>query len=105
MDLTLSIISQVATISGVVLASGVLTSILTELMKLPFVLVPASKYPKTVAAVIAVLVSGGALLLLDQIILLSWVDWVIFALVTLYVAVKSYDWVLKAVYEKVKKSN
>ena len=105
MDAIIAITNQVLPIAGAVLASGVLTSVLTEVLKLPFIIIPASKYPKTTAGVLAVIISGGAILALDALTFSTWVDWAVLAVASLLVAVKSYDWILKGVYEKISKSN
>lgn len=99
-ELVIEIAKQIFTLGSLALAGGVITSFFTELLKYDFIKVPASRYPKVTAAVIAFIISAAAVLSLQQFVFDTWISWVIVGGATLFSAVKSYDWVLKGIYEK-----
>lgn len=103
MELVIEIVKQILTLGSLALAGGVITSVFTELLKWEYIAVPATKYPKATAAVISFIVSAAAVLSLQQFVFDTWISWVIVGGATLFSAIKSYDWVLKGLYEKVLK--
>ena len=91
MDFVLAIGHQVMTYAGLAVASGVITSLLTQALKWKFILAPAKRYPRTVAGVLSAVVSLVAVSMLDMFVLNTAIDWVIFGLATFIVATQSYN--------------
>ena len=102
MELVIEIVKQIITLGSLAIAGGMITSVFTEILKWQYIIIPASKYPKITAAVISLIVSAFGVLSLQQFVFDTWVSWVIVGGATLFSAVKSYDWVLKGLYEKVR---
>lgn len=97
MELFIEIVKQVMTYAGLALASGVVTSLLTQALKFEFILAPAKKWPRVVAGIVSAAVSAGAVSMLDAFVLATWVDWVIFGAATFVVATQSYNLVHEAI--------
>lgn len=85
------IVKQIFMVAGAVIASGTVTTLLTQLLKWRFIPIPAQKYPVTVAVIVSLLVSAGALLTLNLVVFSGWVSYIIFAGATILVATQSYD--------------
>lgn len=98
--LTVSVVQQIFTVAAAALASGIVTSLLTQALKWKAIKVPAQKYPVVVAAVLSLIVSAGAVYLLGAILLTSVVSYIVFSAATLLVATQSYDVVKKAIEQK-----
>lgn len=97
MELFLEIVKQIITYGSLALASGVVTSLLTQALKFEFVLAPAKRWPRTVAAIISAAISAGAVSMLPHFVLGTWIDWVIFGGATFVVATQSYNLVHEAI--------
>lgn len=81
----------IVTAAGTVFASGVTTTILTQLMKLPFIPVAAKSYPRVTSVVFAILTSALATWLLNVAVVIDWLTFAVYAAVTLVVSWKVYD--------------
>lgn len=97
MELFLEVVKQIITYGSLALASGVVTSLLTQALKFEFVLAPAKRWPRTVAAIISAAISLGAVSMLEAFVLATWIDWVIFGGATFIVATQSYNLVHEAI--------
>ncbi len=97
MELFVQIVQQIITYGSLALASGVVASLLTQLLKFKFVLAPAKRWPRTVAGIVSAIVSAAAVSTLPQFVLATWIDWVIFAGATFAVATQSYNLVHEAI--------
>lgn len=97
MELLINVIQQISLYAGLVLGSGIITTLLTQALKWKAVLAPAKKYPRVVAGIIAVALSAVTVSMLDVFVLQVWVDWVIFGGATFLVATQSYDIVREAI--------
>jgi len=97
---TVAIVQQIFTVAAAALASGVITTLLTQALKWKAIKIPAQKYPVVVAAVLSLIVSAGAVFLLGAIPLVSWVSYLVFSAATLLVATQSYDIVKKAIEQR-----
>lgn len=100
MELAIEIIKQVILLGGLALGGGIIASGFTEVLKYEVFRIPAERYPKVTAAVISFALSAVAVVSLNAIVFDTWVSWVIVGGATLFSAVKSYDWILKGLYEK-----
>lgn len=96
-QLVMDVAKQVFTVAAAALASGVVTSLLTQALKWKAISIPASKYPVPVAAVISLIVAIGAVLLVPGLALTGIVGYIVFSVATLLVAVQSYDTVHGAI--------
>jgi len=81
----------IVTAAGTVFASGVTTTILTQLLKLPFIPVAAKSYPRVTSVVLAVLTAALATWLLNVAIVVDWITFALYAAVTVVVSWKVYD--------------
>ena len=97
MELFIEVFKQIITYGGLALASGVVTSLLTQALKWQFILAPARRWPRIVAGIISAAVSAGAVAALPHFILGTWIDWVIFGGATFLVATQSYNLVHEAI--------
>lgn len=95
--LTVAVITQIFTIAGAALASGVVTTLITQALKWKAIAIPAEKYPVPVAAVLSLIVSAGAVFMLGAIPLVSLTSYLVFSVATLLVATQSYDIVKKGI--------
>lgn len=91
------VIRQILTLAASVLASGVVTTALTQVLKLEFIKIPAQRYPVHTAAVLSLLVSAGAVFYLQVVPLVNTLSYIVFSGVTLLVATQSYNVVKKAI--------
>lgn len=98
--ITVAIVQQIFTVAAAALASGVVTSLLTQALKWKAIKVPAQKYPVAVAAVLSLVVSAGAVYLLNVVPFAGIVSYLVFSAATLLVATQSYDVVKKAIEQK-----
>lgn len=97
MELFIEIVKQIMTYGSLALASGVVTSLLTQALKFEFILAPAKRWPRVVAGIISAAVSAAAVSMLEVFVLATWIDWVIFAGATFVVATQSYNLVHEAI--------
>ena len=97
MELFIEIVKQILTYGSLALASGVVTSLLTQALKFEFILAPAKRWPRVVAGIVSAAVSAGAVSMLEVFVLATWVDWVIFGGATFVVATQSYNLVHEAI--------
>lgn len=100
MEIATGIAQEIFRLGSMVVANGLVVSMLTEILKIDVIKIPASKYPKTTAGVLSLVLSAIAVFSLNILVFDNWISWLIFAGATLLVALKSYDWVLKGLYEK-----
>lgn len=98
--LTVAVVQQIFTVAAAALASGIVTSLLTQALKWKAIKIPAQKHPVVVAAVLSLIVSAGAVYLLGAVLLTSVVSYIVFSAATLLVATQSYDVVKKAIEQK-----
>jgi len=101
-DLVIEIGKQVFALGSLALASGVITSVFTEILKIDAIKIPAQRYPRATAAVISLGLSAFAVFSLHAVFFTTWISWAIVAGATLFCAFKSYDWILKGLYAKLK---
>lgn len=97
MELTIAVITQILTYATLALGSGVIASLLTQALKFEFVLAPAKRWPRTVAAIVSAALSAGAVYMLDVFVLTTVIDWVVFGVATFIVATQSYNLVHEAI--------
>lgn len=105
LSIILEILKQIISLAGFVLASGVITSLLTESLKYIPRIRLFLNHPRITAAVISVVLSTVAIFSLGIISVTDWVSLVIVAGATFYSAIRSYDLVLKELIEKYGKKN
>lgn len=98
MEVFVAIVTQILTYATLALGSGVIASLLTQALKFEFILAPAKRWPRTIAAIVSAAISGAAVYLLDAFILTTWIDWIVFGVATFIVATQSYN----LVHEKIK---
>ena len=98
-----NILQQILAIGGAALVGGVVTSALTEALKIDAIKVPASRFPKTTAAILSLLFSVAAVYSIQPVDFSNTIGVLVLTGATLFCAVKSYDLVLKALYQKVGK--
>ena len=97
MELFVAIVTQILTYATLALGSGVIASLLTQALKFEFILAPAKRWPRTVAAIVSAALSGAAVYLLDAFVLTTIIDWVVFGVATFIVATQSYNLVHEAI--------
>ena len=98
MELFAAIVTQILTHATLTLGSGVIASLLTQALKFEFILAPAKRWPRTVAAIVSAALSGAAVYLFDDAFVLATViDWVVFGIATFIVATQSYNLVHEAI--------
>ena len=91
------IIGGVFAVAGAALASGVVTTLLTQALKWEAIKIPAQKYPVPVAVILSVITSGAAVWMTGLVELVGWVSWVVLAFATLFVSTQTYKIVKEAV--------
>lgn len=94
-------LAAILAVVATVLSSGIVTTVLTQLVKLPFVPVAASKYPRVTSILLAILTAGLATWLLNVVVVVDWITFALFAGVTAVVSWKVYD-AAKAVVNEVR---
>jgi hypothetical protein len=94
---TVAIVNQILTVATAAIASGFVATAVTQLFKWRLFAEVGKKYPVPTAIVVSLVVSAGAIYLLNAILLTSLIGYVIFAFTTLLVATQTYDLVKKAV--------
>ncbi len=104
-ELLIEIGRQIMLLGGLALAGGVITSGFTEVLKFEFLHAPAAKNPQLAAAIISFVLSAIAVFSLGAVALDTWVSWIVVSGATLFTAFKSYDWILKGLYEKIRSNN
>lgn len=92
-----TVATQIFSIAAAALASGVVTSLITQALKWEAIAIPAERYPVPAAAILSLLVSACAVYLLHAIQLVNLASYIIFSAATLFVATQSYDIVKKAI--------
>ena len=105
MDILFEIAKQAFVLGLLAVGSGVITSGMVEILKFEVIKIPAQRYPRVTAAIIATLLSALSVFSLHAVVFTTWVDWVVVSGATLVCALKSYDWVLKGVYEKLRSNS
>lgn len=98
-DIIHAIVAQIFSIAATVLASGAITTLLTQGLKWKAIAEPAKKYPVPVAVMLSLVVSAAAVYGLNAIPLVNWGSYLVFSAVTLLVATQSYD----LVHDQIKK--
>ena len=84
-------LAAILTVVATVLSSGLVTTVLTQLTKLPFIPVAAKSYPRVTSIVLAIITAGLATWLLNVVIVVDWITFALFAGVTAVVSWKIYD--------------
>lgn len=100
-----TIVTQVTTIVGAVIASGWITNAITELLKIDLFHRIGKKYPVQSAIVSSLILSGAAIWVLNLVVLTTWLTYVVFVAGTLFVATLTYDGILKKIKDGTKDPN
>lgn len=100
-----TIVTQVTTIVGAVIASGWITNGITELLKIERFKAVGKKYPVQVAIVSSLILSGAAIWALNLVVLTTWLTYVVFVAGTMFVATLTYDGILKKIKDGTKDPN
>jgi fatty acid desaturase len=96
----IGVVKQIFDVAGVIVASGIITTLITQALKWQAIKIPASKYPVPVAAVLSVLTSLAAVFMLDLVVITSWLSWLVVAGATLLTATQVYDLIHNAIKKK-----
>lgn len=99
MEFVIEIAKQIGVIAGVVLASGVTTTLLVQALKWKFVSVPASRYPIPTAIILSLIVSLVAVQMTGLVLLDSVAGWAILFGATILTSTQIYDLVHDRVKE------
>lgn len=97
-------LAAIMALATTVFAAGTITAILTQLMKLPFIPVYASKYPRVTAIVFSILTSLVATFVANVVVIVDWASFLVFAAVTAVLSFKIYDQT-KAIVQEVKQAH
>lgn len=100
-----TIVTQVTTIVGAVIASGWITNAITEVLKIDLFHRIGKKYPVQSAIVASLILSGAAIWALNLVVLTTWLTYVVFVAGTLFVATLTYDGILKKIKDGTKDPN
>ena len=95
------IISGVFVVAGAALASGVITTLITQALKWEAIKIPAQKYPVPVAVVLSIITSGAAVWMTGLVDLVGWISWLVMAVATLLVSTQTYK-VVKDMVDQIK---
>lgn len=95
------IISGVFVVAGAALASGVITTLVTQALKWEAIKIPAQKYPVPVAIVLSIITSGAAVWMTGLVDLVGWISWAVMAVATLLVSTQTYK-VVKDLVDQIK---
>lgn len=95
------IISGVFLVAGAAIASGVITTLVTQALKWEAIKVPAQKYPVPVAVVLSIVTSGAAVWMTGLVDLVGWVSWAVMAVATLLVSTQTYK-IVKDLVDQIK---
>lgn len=85
------ILTQIFVLAAAAIASGMITTWLTELLKWDAIKIPAERYPVLTAAVLSTLLSAGSVFMLMGNIVMNFGWWIIFSFATLLVATQNYE--------------
>ena len=91
------LVQQILTVAGAAIASGFVSTAVTQLFKWQLFAGIGKKYPVHTAIVVSGAVSAGAIYALNMVLLTNWIGYVVFAVATVLVATQTYDLVKKAV--------
>ena len=94
-----SALLAILTVVSTVFASGVVTAVLTQLLKLPFIPVAAKAYPRATSVLVALVVSALSVWLVGVAVIIDWSTFLIFVAVTVVLSWKIYDNVWKVLGE------
>lgn len=89
----------ILTVVTTVFTSGVVTAVLTQVMKLKFIPVATKKYPRVTSVLVALVVSALSVWLLGVAVVVDWATFLIFVAVTVVLSWKIYDNVWKVLNE------
>jgi len=93
------VVQQVFTVASAAVASGFITTALTQLLKWKVFAAIGKKYPVPLAVVLSLVVSAASIFLLGSVLLTSVVGYVVFAVATLFVSTQTYELVKKAIQQ------
>lgn len=84
-------------IAGAAIASGFITTAITQALKWEAIKIPAEKYPVPVAVILSIGTSAAAVYLTGLVDLIGWTSWLVMAVATLFVSTQTYKIVKDAV--------
>jgi hypothetical protein len=94
-----AVMSEITKVVGALLASGALAATATQVLKLPYIKLPAERYPTATALLLSLIIGAVAVFSLHVIVLTTWVAWLVYSIVTLFAASKIYDVVSAALVQ------